>query len=254
MEKKKKNIFIIVIALLILMISSLLIIGYNNMRIAQSKEMDKVNSTKENYIYKYIQNHFLNFKLVQAMEGEFSESNKLNFAIAYYNKEKGNEGNISFEDLNNVYKTIFGKDTEIENPIIAKVATNHKYTFNEGTKIFEVNTSIEDKPTITNNPKMEITDIKNNNGSFEVSISVIEPKLVTEFLSFFLANNDNGSNEETIQKLNEIYQRKENTQEDNNYLISLINDENKDKLAYEQTTKITVQEDNNNYIITNFKI
>ena len=136
MEKKKKNIFIIVIALLILMISSLLIIGYNNMRIAQSKEMDKVNSTKENYIYKYIQNHFLNFKLVQAMEGEFSESNKLNFAIAYYNKEKGNEGNISFEDLNNVYKTIFGKDTEIENPIIAKVATNHKYTFNEGTKIF----------------------------------------------------------------------------------------------------------------------
>lgn len=253
--KKKNNNKKILIAIIIVVIAVITIVLINNMnKNNQQKELAEVEE--------YVKINYLNEETLNSLENndKFNNQGRINAAIISINRDNGSKlPKISEEEVAKKYKNMYNKEMKITE-ISFLLPNGYKYNYDD--KSFEIFVEVgdtldaEDLQLDNEEEKQgEITTItsceKNKDNQYEIKFEKRNLKSIDEIIEYA---NQHQDKEWDMDKLKEIASR-ENTEEDNKYLIGLINDKNREDLTVlNKTGKITVKKNKKTYTIENYEI
>lgn len=254
-KKANKNNIVGIILTIIILVGIFLGIDFAlNTDKSEISNKSELSEFEKIAIYNYIEDEFLDYDLLHKLSNldEF-ENNKLEYIIAYSMK-KSNSKTVSYNDVANNYKKLFGEEFNISN------TSTISYASNEEKQEYEIKKEV---PVQENGIYiMKITEIQQI--SLEeniVKIDILQPKSIDEFINYYMADSEKMmQNGEILKKLEELRMKNITNStieavdaETSKYLNSLITDENQNILTQKVTdAELKLKINNNQYSIIGY--
>lgn len=253
--KKKQNIIEFNLMGFIIVLTIIIIVG----TILYKQIIKKHNDDEYLQICKYVEEKYLNETHLKAAEYRDVFEEKLYYIVTLINKENGKRlQTITEAQLKQKYKEIYEQELELDNgnfvlPDYYQYDEQNKIlkSFNDSEELVKNDISIYEDEVVTT--KMQISAYKKiTKNKFELYIENFQPKNIMEFIDYAQHNEGSGFD---MQKLENLLLKSSLEQEDYDYLLSLINDKNKDKLTeITNTSKIVLIKHNNKYELESYEI
>lgn len=239
--------FLVVVAIIIFLIISIFV---KNNYYKKNKEIEQVK--------KYAIEMCSDADYMGAMQHRTSFEEKLYYVTEKINQENGTVLEKIPEDmLKDKYKKYYGEELEITEH--AFMLPNY-YSWDYETRTLEndnyKNMKVSNESTASqaqkNNSIIQIQECKKKNkNEFEVNINLRDTRPVIEFLEY---NRENENANFDTEKLNKMLENSSYDQNDYEYLVSLVNEENIEYLTMVSSkVKIIVEKNGNDYKIIDYE-